>query len=98
MFVMFVTWVDQKVLKLIIRGLSEKFADTANKTWNMYPRLKKFCIYKYEFILNMTHFFLLLTDSSVMKQSRGILHAARHKFMFILLSQSSSNAHQIHKK
>ena len=31
-----------------IRGLSGKFADTANKTRNMYPRLKKFCIKKYQ--------------------------------------------------
>ena len=31
-----------------VRGLSGKFADTANKTRNMYPRLKKFCINKYQ--------------------------------------------------
>ena len=31
-----------------VRGLSGKFADTANKTGNMYPRLKKFCINKYQ--------------------------------------------------
>ena len=31
-----------------IRGLSVKFADTANKSRNMYPRLKKFCINKYQ--------------------------------------------------
>ena len=41
-----------------IRGLSGKFADTANKTRNMYPRLKKFCInYQALIILNMTHCF-----------------------------------------
>ena len=31
-----------------VRGLSGKFADTTNKTRNMYPRLKKFCINKYQ--------------------------------------------------
>ena len=31
-----------------VRGLSRKFADTANKTSNMYPTLKKFCIKKYQ--------------------------------------------------
>ena len=35
-------------LKCNIRGLSGKFADIANKTRNMYHRLKKFCINKYE--------------------------------------------------
>ena len=33
-----------------LRGLSGKFADTANKTRNMYPRLKKFCINKYKLL------------------------------------------------
>ena len=33
---------------LPVRGLSGKFADTANKTRNMYPRLKKFFINKYQ--------------------------------------------------
>ena len=35
-------------LFLKIQGLSGKFADTANKTRNVYPRLKKFCINKYQ--------------------------------------------------
>ena len=35
-------------ISIHVRGLSGKFADTANKTRNMYPRLKKFCINKYK--------------------------------------------------
>ena len=39
-------WLSEKNTDYI-RGLSGKFADTVNKTRNMYPRLKKFCINKY---------------------------------------------------
>ena len=39
---------------IFIRGLSGKFADTVNKTHNVYPTLKKFCINEYQ--VSNTHY------------------------------------------
>ena len=35
---------------------------------------------------------------SIFKQRRGMVHGARHKFTFTLLSLCTSKVHQIHKK
>ena len=43
---------------------------------------------------------LLIIDwlIGVFKQSRGMVHGARHKFTLILLSECTSKVHQIHEK
>ena len=53
---------------LKIQGLSGMLADTANKTRNVYPRLKKFCINKYKLSsINYTEYdsLLLIIDGFI---------------------------------
>ena len=49
------------------RGLSGKIADTANKTRNVYPRLKTFCIGKYQLSnTNYTEYGSLFSSNKMM--------------------------------
>ena len=72
-----------------IRGLSGKFADTANKTRIVYHRLMKFCMNKYQLsgLLRTKYdcmFKKKLTDLSVIKEDRGMVHGACLNLTFIL--------------
>ena len=73
---------------ITLRGLSGNIADTANKTRIVYHRLMKFCMNKYQLsgLLRTKYdcMFKKMTDLSVIKEDRGMVHGACLNLTFIL--------------